>query len=109
LVRTLLPSVARPLHDDILLAAFDYRQLDPESSVCIRLNSIAIDVRQDGETVTVGYIYAGMADRVAAKHTVLACFHVMIPYLMPELPPFAARGAGIERQDADRIYERGGT
>jgi spermidine dehydrogenase len=87
LVRALLPSAARGRSmDDIVLAAFDYGQLDrPESNVRIRLNSTAIDVRQDGETVTVGYIYADMPHRVAAKHAVLACFHMMIPYLMPEL------------------------
>src|SRR4029077_10616182 len=31
-------------------------------------------------------VHAGALRRVEARHAVLACFHMMIPYLMPELP-----------------------
>jgi spermidine dehydrogenase len=73
--------------DDVVLARFDYDRLDREdSSVRIRLESTVIDVRQVGDAVGIGFIRAGVPHRIAAKHAVLACFHMMIPYLMPELP-----------------------
>ncbi len=88
LVRALIPGVAAgSTMEDIVLAGFDYDQLDlAENSVRIRLQSTAIDVRQRGEGVSIGYVRAGQPHRAAAKHAVLACFHMMIPYLMPELP-----------------------
>jgi len=77
--------------DDIVLAEFDYGALDrAENPVRIRLQSTAIDVRQHGDAVSIGYvqgaIQGGRPHRVAAKHAVLACFHMMIPYLAPDLP-----------------------
>jgi spermidine dehydrogenase len=73
--------------DDIVLAKFDYDALDrADNKVRIRLQSTVIDVRQSGDGVSVGYINAGAPHRVTAKHAVLACFHMMIPYLMPDLP-----------------------
>jgi spermidine dehydrogenase len=36
--------------------------------------------------VLVGYVRSGRTHRVEAGHVVLACFHMMIPHLMPELP-----------------------
>ncbi len=88
LVRALIPGVASgTTMDDIVLAGFDYDQLDRDDrNVRIRLDSTVIDVRQTGEQVSVGYVRAGSPHRVGAKHAVLACFHMMIPYLMPELP-----------------------
>jgi spermidine dehydrogenase len=88
LVRALVPGVASgTTMDDIVLAGFDYDRLDrDDSNVRIRLDSTAIDVRQTEEQVSVGYVRAGSPHRVGAKHAVLACFHMMIPYLMPELP-----------------------
>jgi spermidine dehydrogenase len=92
LVRNLIPGIAsgkssgKPM-DDIVLAGFDYDQLDrDDNKVRIRLDSTVIDVRQNGEQVSVGYVRGGSPHRVTAKHAVLACFHMMIPYLMPELP-----------------------
>jgi spermidine dehydrogenase len=88
LVRSLIPSVAPgDTMDDIVLARFDYDELDRDGgNVRIRLDSTCIDVRQDANEVRVGYVRADMPHRVAAKHVVLACFHMMIPYIMPELP-----------------------
>ncbi len=73
--------------DDVVLAGFDYDRLDRDGSdVRIRLNSTVIDVRQTRDAVNIGYVRAGRPHRVTAKHAVLACFHMMIPYLMPDLP-----------------------
>ena len=88
LVRTLIPGVADGhTMDDIVLAHFDYDQLNREGrSVRIRLESTVIDVHHVGDDVSIGYVHAGAPHRIAAKHAVLACFHMIIPYLMPELP-----------------------
>jgi spermidine dehydrogenase len=88
LVRALIPAVAGGgTMDDVVLARFDYGKLDREDSgVRIRLKSTVIDVRQIGDTVSIGFIRGGIPHRVAAKHAILACFHMMIPYLAPELP-----------------------
>ncbi|MGN6750337.1 MAG: NAD(P)-binding protein, partial [Xanthobacteraceae bacterium] len=92
LARALIPGAA-PGHtmDDIVLAGFDYGALDRAgSAVRIRLQSTVIDVRQRGDAVSIGYVQGKTSDgaphRVTAKHAVLACFHMMIPYLLPNLP-----------------------
>jgi spermidine dehydrogenase len=88
LARALIPGAAAGnTMDDVLLARFDYDALDrAENDVRIRLQSTAIDVRQSGGAVHIGYVSGGAPHRVTAKHAVLACFHMMIPYVMPELP-----------------------
>jgi spermidine dehydrogenase len=88
LVRSLLPAAA-PGHtmDDIVLAPFDYEALDrADQNTRIRLNATCVSVRDAGDDVFVGYVRDGIPHRIAAKHVVLACFHSIIPYLMPELP-----------------------
>jgi spermidine dehydrogenase len=88
LVRALVPDVApgRGM-DDVVLAAFDYGKLDRDGqAVRIRLDSTCVDVRNAGDTVHVGYVRAGVPHRIEAKHAVLACFHMVIPHIMPELP-----------------------
>ena len=89
LVRALIPDAApgRTM-DDIVLAGFDYDALDrADNNVRIRLQSTVIAVRQRDAGVSIGYVNAGAPHRVTARHAVLACFHMMIPFLMPELPP----------------------
>ncbi len=88
LVRSLVPDVAQGhTMDDVVLAAFDYGKLDRDGQgVRIRLDSTCVDVRNAGDSVLVGYVRAGVPRRVEAKHAVLACFHMVIPHIMPELP-----------------------
>jgi spermidine dehydrogenase len=91
LVRQLIPDVA-PGHtmDDVVLADFDYARLDAEGSkVRLRLSSTAVSVAntEGGRgPVDIGYVRGGILHRVQAKHTVLACYNMIIPALMPELP-----------------------
>jgi spermidine dehydrogenase len=87
LVRSLVPEVAPgDGMDDVVLAAFDYGKLDRDGeAVRIRLDSTCLDVRNAAEGVLVGYVRNGVLHRVEAKHAVLACFHMTIPYIMPEL------------------------
>jgi spermidine dehydrogenase len=91
LVRGLIPAVA-PGHtmDDVVLADFDYAKLDVDGApVRLRLNSTAVTVanaRTRGGPVDIGYMRAGALHRVQAKQCVLACYNMLIPYIMPELP-----------------------
>jgi spermidine dehydrogenase len=88
LVRSLIPGIAAgDSMDDIVLAAFDYGALDREDHpVRLRLNSTCVDVREQGGQVLVGYVREGRPHRVAAVRAVLACFHMMIPHIAPDLP-----------------------
>jgi len=97
LVRALIPAAAPgSTMDDIVLAPFDYSRLDEAGSdVRLRLDSTCIDIRQRSDSVQIGYVRNGVAQRVEAGHAVLACFHMMIPHIMPELP--AAQRAALSK------------
>lgn len=88
LVRSLIPSVAPGNNmDDIVLAKFDYRQLDRSTNpVRLRLNSTAVSVRNVATGVDVGYSQDDKLYRVHGKHCILACYNMMIPYLLRDLP-----------------------
>src|SRR5262249_15382575 len=96
LVRALIPGVA-PGHDmeDIVQAPFAYDRLDGNANVRIRLDATCVGVREAPDQVLVSYARAGRVHTVAARNVVLACFHAMIPYLMPQLP--AAQRAALLR------------
>lgn len=93
LVRDLIKD-AVPGHsaEDVVTSRVDYAKLDrAASNVRIRLSSTVVRVantgpaaKPDGTEVT--YMRAGSPYRVKAKHCVLACWNMMIPYLAPELP-----------------------
>jgi spermidine dehydrogenase len=75
--------------DDVVLAGFDYAKLDVEGPVRLRLNSTAVtvaNIHAPGKGVDVGYVRAGTLSRVQARHCVLACYNMIIPHIMPELP-----------------------
>jgi spermidine dehydrogenase len=93
LVRSLIPT-AIPGRDatDVVTAHADYSQLDrPSSRVRIRLNSTVVRVRHLGDPaaareVEVTYSHAGKTYSVRTPTCVLACWHVVIPYICAELP-----------------------
>ncbi len=91
LVRSLIAGVA-PGHtmDDVLLANFDYAKLDVDGAPTrLRLNSTVVAIanaRGEGGRVDVGYVRGGELRRVRAKQCVLACYNMIIPHIMPELP-----------------------
>jgi len=73
--------------DDVILAPFDYSKLDVRGqSVRIRLDSTCVHIGNGGDKVHVAYVRHGVLHRVEGRHAVLACFHMIIPYIMPELP-----------------------
>jgi spermidine dehydrogenase len=88
LMRALIPGAAPgETMEDIVLARVDYNTLDrPHQNSRIRLDSTCVDVRAAGDKAIVTYVRAGAMHRVHAKHVVLACFHMVIPHIVPDLP-----------------------
>jgi spermidine dehydrogenase len=105
LVRSLLPEVAPGnTMDDVVLASFNYDALDRIGQTTrIRLSSTCVNVHDAGDEVLVGYVRDGAPHRVATKHVVLACFHMIIPYLMPQLPQ-AQRAALAQNVKTPLVY-----
>ncbi len=93
LVRKLIPS-AIPGNSaaDVVLAKADYSKLDePSAPIRLRLNSTVVKVKHLGDPVSakeieVSYFTEGKLKTVRAANCILACWHVVIPYIAPELP-----------------------
>jgi spermidine dehydrogenase len=93
LVRALMPD-AVPGHkmEDVVTAKADYSKLDRGGqNVRIRLQATAVHVKQTAATgadgqVTISYAKDASLLSVTAKHCVMACYNVMVPYLCPDLP-----------------------
>lgn len=90
MVRKLIPSVAPGnTMEDVVLAKFDYTQLDrPEHNVRIRLNSTAVNVEnlENGQGTSVVYLQDGKTHRINSQQTIMACYNMMIPYIVPTMP-----------------------
>ncbi len=92
LVRQLIPdAVPGGSWTDVILAKANYAKLDDSHSpVRIRLNSTAVRVQHLGDAasaqeVEVSYARGGKVYVARAKNTILACWHVVIPYICEEL------------------------
>ncbi len=93
LVRALIPeAVPGSSAEDVVGARVDYALLDrPDARARVRLNSTVVAVTHAGDPagareVSVHYVRAGQTYRARARGCVLACWNMMIPYLVPELP-----------------------
>jgi spermidine dehydrogenase len=93
LVRKLIPeAIPGSTAQDVVTARASYAKLDDSRSpVKIRLNSPVVRVRHQGDAATakgveVAYVRGGKVHSVRGKNCVLACWHVVIPYLCEELP-----------------------
>ncbi|HEY6302213.1 MAG TPA: NAD(P)-binding protein [Terriglobales bacterium] len=93
LVRKLIPAaIPGSSATDVVLAKADYSKLDePSSSTRIRLNSTVVKVNHRGDPasakeVEVTYFTENKLKRVRAANCILACWHVVIPYVAQELP-----------------------
>jgi spermidine dehydrogenase len=97
LVSKLIPNAmgdvngARPTQDTVLVSKCDYSQLDQRrNSVRIRLNSTVVDVepgRRRSDPAQVVYVNDhGSAERVRAKHVVMACWNRVTARLVDGLP-----------------------
>ena len=93
LVKKMIPNVGPGQNvEDVILSRFDYDQLDkPGNATRLRLNSTVVNVKHIGSTnnareVTVNYIKDNQSYTVKAKGVVLACYNMIIPYIVPNLP-----------------------
>jgi spermidine dehydrogenase len=110
LVRKLNPAVL-PGNSatDIVLSKADYSKLDMASSpVRIRLNSTVVKVKHNGDPasakeVEVTYATGKALRTVRAANCILACWHVVIPYIAPELPD-TQRAALASAQKVPLLY-----
>ncbi len=88
LVRKLIPdALPGSTVEDSMTGRVDYALLDrSDSAIRIRLNSTAVNVKQSENEVEVVYSRGGRFYRAHGKRCVLACWHMIIPYICPELP-----------------------
>ena len=93
LVRKLIPAaIPGGTSQDVITARANYAKLDDAgSNIRIRLNSPVVRVKHQGDVATakgveVAYVRGGKVHTVRAKNCVLACWHVVIPYICGELP-----------------------
>lgn len=89
LVKALVPGfMTAQTVEASLLAPCDYGALDRASNpVRIRLSSTAVRVaNRAGAGADVVYLRDDKPVKVAARHVVMACWNMIIPYLVPELP-----------------------
>jgi spermidine dehydrogenase len=93
LVRQLIPAaIPGNSATDVVTAKANYAKLDEHTSpVRIRLNSTAVRVKHAGDParateVEIAYARDGKVYTVKTSHCVLACWHVVIPYICEELP-----------------------
>jgi spermidine dehydrogenase len=98
LVRKLIPGIAPgETMDDVVLARFDYSKLDhPDNIVRIRQSATVVRVEQyaDG-AVDIGYVRQGKTLRVRARACIMACYNMMIPYVLQGLE--AVQGEALHR------------
>jgi spermidine dehydrogenase len=93
LVRKLIPeAIPGSSSSEVVLAKANYARLDePSSGVRIRLNSTVVKVKHRGhpetaKEVEVSYIAGSQLKTLRATNCILACWHVVIPYIAAELP-----------------------
>jgi len=88
LVRKLIPAaIPGQTVDDLITAPVDYSKLDQTDNLTsIRLNSIVVAAKNTDGTVRVDYISNGSGVAVHGKQCIMACWNMVIPYLIPELP-----------------------
>jgi len=93
LVRRLIPNaIPGNSSSDVVLAKANYAKLDdPASAVRIRLNSTAVRAKHVGDAtsakeVEIAYSRGGKVYSAKARNAILACWHVVIPYICEELP-----------------------
>jgi spermidine dehydrogenase len=87
LVRSLIPgSIPGSDMNDVVLARARYDLLDRrENGTRIRLSSTVVSVVNTPSGAEVVYVRDGRAERVDARHVILACWNNVIPHLCPEL------------------------
>ena len=93
LVKKMVPEIGPGENvEEIVLSKFNYDKLDlAKNNVRIRLSSTVVNVKHLGnplnsDAVTVNYIQGKKSYVVKAKNTILACYNMMIPHIVSDLP-----------------------
>ena len=93
LVKKMIPDVGPGENpEEIVLSKFDYAELDKSGNrVRLRLNSTVVNVQHGGDPsssseVLVNYIHDNKSYQAKAKGVVMACYNMMIPHIVPDLP-----------------------
>lgn len=88
MVAKLVPqSAPNATAENVAMTQFDYSALDRENAnVRLRLNSTVIGVDNIDQGVSVTYASSeGELKQVSARHSVLSCYHSIIPHLCPAM------------------------
>ena len=88
MVAKLVPqSAPSATAENVAMTQFDYSALDREkANVRLRLNSTVVRVDNIDQGVSVTYASSeGELKQVSARHSVLACYHSIIPHLCPAM------------------------
>ncbi|MBT4518720.1 MAG: NAD(P)-binding protein [Halieaceae bacterium] len=93
LVKKMIPGVAVGNNaEELVLSKFQYAELDkPDNAVGIRLDSTVVNVQHNGDpdnatAVIVDYIKDNKPYQITGKNVVMACYNMMIPHIVPDLP-----------------------
>ena len=93
LVKKMIPKVGKGNNaEELVLSKFKYSELDRSgNTVRIRLNSTVVNVRHGGDPkssseVFVNYINDDKSYKVKGKDVVMACYNMMIPHIVSDLP-----------------------
>ncbi len=93
LVKKMVPQVAKGNSaEELVMSRFDYAELDKlHNGVRIRLSSTVVNVRHQGDPksaseVLVDYVNDNKSYRVRGRSVVMACYNMMIPHIVTDLP-----------------------
>jgi spermidine dehydrogenase len=93
LVKKMIPDIGEGNNaEELILSKFNYAELDKScNTVRIRLNSTVVNVTHGGDPknsseVFVQYINDDKSYQVKGKGVVMACYNMMIPHIVPNLP-----------------------
>jgi len=93
LVKKMIPGIGKGSNAaELVLSKFNYATLDkPDQAVRIRLNSTVVQVQHIGRSneaseVMVNYISNDKSFQLRSKNVVMACYNMMIPHIVSDLP-----------------------
>ena len=93
LVKKMIPEITKEDNPDaLLLSIFNYAELDKSSHATrVRLNSTVVNVKHsslpnNSSDVLVNYIKENQSYQVKGKNVVMACYNMMIPHIVSDLP-----------------------
>ncbi|RLD28523.1 MAG: spermidine dehydrogenase [Bacteroidetes bacterium] len=93
LVKKMIPHIGKGNNaEELVLLKFKYNELDKSSNIVrIRLNSTVVNVQHGGDPknsseVFVNYISENKSYQVKSKGVVMACYNMMIPHIVTDLP-----------------------